>query len=262
MLDQSSYTESINTIPLSPESAKNPHQLLDHNEVRSLRGAVGQLNWLSNMTRPDISFTVSKISGHIKGATVADIIETNKMIRYVKDNPSTVSFPRLDISSTQVVAYADSSFNNLDDGGSQGGQVVFLKDKFDRSCPISWRSTRVRIVARSTLAAESLAFAYAINTASFVQHLAAEFQMTKPLTPIVGITDSRSLYDAANTSTQVSDRRLRVEISAIRDTKERGELELVWMFNANQLADVLTKKGASPRTLLEAICQGRIIPNM
>lgn len=261
MLHQSSYTESINTIPLSPESAKNPHQLLDDNEVRSLRGALGQLNWLSNMTRPDISFTVSKISGHIKGATVADIKETNKMIKYVKDTPLMVSFPPLDINSTQVVVYADSSFNNLDDGGSQGGQIVFLKDKSDRSCPISWRSTRVRRVARSTLAAESLAFADGIDTASFVQHLAAEFQMTKPNTPIVGITDSRSLYDAANTSTQVSDRRLRVEISAIRDTKEKGELEMVWTSNDNQLADVLTKKGASPRTLLQAMSQGRINPN-
>ena len=257
-LHQSSYTQSIQTIALSPETLKNVHQRLEDKEISSLRSALGQLNWLANMTRPDISYTVSKISGHIKEATVADVKEVNKIIKYAKDTPSVVSFPSLDAQSRQVVVFTDSSFNNLEDGGSQGGQVVFLKDKYNRSCPISWRSTRVRRVARSTLAAESLAFADGIDTASFVTHLAGEFQMIKPGSPIIGITDSRSLYDAANTSTQVSDRRLRVEISAIRDAKEKGELEIIWTANDNQLADVLTKKGANPHNLRQAISQGRI----
>ena len=172
-----------------------------------------------------------------------------------------MSFPSLDIPSTQVVVFTDSSFNNLDDGGSQGGQIVFLKDKFDRACPISWRSTRVRRVARSTLAAESLSFADGMDTAAFISSLAVELQMIKSDSPITGITDSRSLYDAANTSTQISDRRLRVEISAIRENKEKGELEILWTSAENQLADVLTKKGASPHNLLQAISRGRITFN-
>ena len=257
-LDQSSYVSSISTIPLSLERLKDPLQVLNKDETTSLRSALGQLNWLSNMTRPDISYSVSRISGHIKQAKIMHIKEANKLIKYVKDTPSTVSFPSLDIASTQVVVFSDSSFNNLDDGGSQGGQIVFLKDKFDKSCPISWRSTRVRRVARSTLAAESLSFADGVDTAAFVSCLSNEFQLTKAGSPVLGITDSRSLYDAANTSTQISDRRLRVEISAIRDIKERGELEIMWTSAENQLADVLTKKGASPHNLLQAVSKGRI----
>jgi len=257
-LDQSSYVSSISTIPLSPERLKDSLQILNKEETTLLRSALGQLNWLSNMTRPDISYSVSRISGHIKQANIADIKETNKLIKYIKDTPSTVAFPSLDITSTQVVVYSDSSFNNIDDGGSQGGQIVFLKDKFDRSCPIAWRSTRVRRVARSTLAAESLSFADGMDSAVFISSLAEEFQMTKPGSPVIGVTDSRSLYDAANTSTQISDRRLRVEISAIRDMKEKGELNIIWTNAENQLADVLTKKGASPHSLLQAINEGRV----
>ena len=257
-LDQSSYVNSIPTIPLTAERSKDPTQPLNHEETTSLRSALGQLNWLSNMTRPDISYTVSRVSGHVKQATIADIKEVNKLIKHVKETTSTVAFPALDIPSTQVVVFTDSSFNNLEDGGSQGGQIVFLKDKFNRVCPISWRSTRVRRVARSTLSAESLAFADGMDTAAFVSHLAEEFHMIQPGSTVIGITDSRSLYDAASTSTQISDRRLRVEISAIRETKEKGELEILWTSKDNQLADVLTKKGAPYQKLLEVISQGRV----
>ena len=259
-LDQTSYADTISTIQLPDEKLKNPQQPLDPKETSSLRSALGQLNWLANMTRPDISYTVSRVSGHIKHATVADIKEVNKLIKHVKETPSSVAFPALNIASTHVVAFTDSSFNNLDDGGSQGGQLILLEDKFNRICPISWRSTRVRRVARSTLAAESLAFADGMDTASFVSHLAEEFQMIQPQSTIVGVTDSRSLHDAANTCTQIADRRLRVEISAIREMKEKGELELLWTSNENQLADVLTKKGASAQKLLDAIRRGRTDP--
>ena len=258
ILDQSTYTSSIVPIPMTAERLKDPQQTLTKDETTSLRSALGQLNWLANMTRPDISYTVSRISGHIKNATVADIKEVNKLIKYVGDTPSSVLFPSLDIKSTQIIVYTDSSFNNLDDGGSQGGQIVFLKDKFGKSCPISWRSTRVRRIARSTLAAESLSFADGLDSATFISSLATEFQMIPPKAPIIGMTDSRSLYDATNSCTQISDRRLRVEISAIRDSKEKGDAEIIWTKAENQLADVLTKKGASPYSLLQAISTGRI----
>ena len=257
-VNQSTYTDSISVIPLDPDRLKDPQKRLNDDEVKLLRSALGQLNWIANMTRPDISFTVSKVSAHIKDAAVSHVKEINKLIKHVKDTPSSVTFLTLDIASTRVVAFTDSSFNNLDDGGSQGGQIVFLKDKFNRSCPISWRSTRVRRVARSTLAAESLAFADGMDTASFVAKIAMEFQMIKPDSSTLAITDSRSLYDAANTSTQISDRRLRVEISAIRDAKDKGEIEILWTSKDNQLADVLTKKGASPSSILEAIGRGRL----
>ena len=257
-INQSTYTDSINAIPLDQDLLKDPQKRLNDYEVKLLRSALGQLNWIANMTCPDISFTVSKVSSHIKEATVSHVKEINKLIKHVKDTPSSVTFPTLDIVSTRVVAFTDSSFNNLDDGGSQGGQIVFLKDKFNRSCPISWRSTRVRRVARSTLAAESLDFADGIDTASFVAKIAMEFQIIKPDSSTLAITDSRSLYDAANTSTQISDRRLRVEISAIRDAKDKGEIEILWTSKDNQLADVLTKKGASSSSILEAIGRGRL----
>ena len=79
----------------------------------------------------------------------------------------------------------------------------------------------------STLTAETLAFADGIDAGKFVQRLAEEFQLIKLQSRIVEVTDSRSLHDAAQTSTQIKDRRLRVEMSTIRNCVEKGEAVIV-----------------------------------
>ena len=97
----------------------------------------------------------------------------------------------------------------------------------NNSCPISWRSNRVRRVARSTLAAETLSFADGMDTAQFVSQLTEEFQVIPPESTVTMITDSQSLFDASNTSTQIRDRSLSVEMSAICESKETGEISIV-----------------------------------
>jgi len=111
---------------------------------------------------------------------------------------------------------------------------------------------------RSTLAAETLALADGIDAADWVLKLSHEFGMVKKGSSALALTDSRSLFEAALTTNQVSDRRLRVEISAIRETKEKGEIEISWISKDKQLADVLTKKGASPKILIDALSSGII----
>ena len=126
-LNQSTYIYSIPIISLNHDRLNNPQQKLNDDEVTLLRGALGRLNWVANMTRPEISFTVSKVSGHIKEATISDVKEVNKLIKQVKSSPSSITFPALDVESTRVVVYTDSSYNNLDDGGSQGGHIVLSR---------------------------------------------------------------------------------------------------------------------------------------
>ena len=56
-----------------------------------------------------------------------------------------------------------------------------------------------------------------------------------------------------HSGTKQPDHRLRVEISAIREMKERGEIDLHWINKERQIADCLTKKGASCISLLTTL---------
>ena len=253
ILDQFTYIDNLHVIPLNKEQINNPHRKVTDEERSCIRSAVGQLNWLANISCPEISFQVSMISSRIKDATVSDIKETNKLIKHVKENKNFIKFPSLHRPSTKVVMFADASFNNLSDGSSQGGYIVLLVDKDNRCCPISWKSNKVRRIARSTLAAETLAFTDGCDAANFVHQLAQEATLVPQTSTILTFTDNKSLYESANTTSLIADRRLRVELSAIREMQERGEITIQWINKEKQLADCLTKKGAPCNNIMSVL---------
>ena len=98
-----------------------------------------------------------------------------------------------------------------------------------------------------------------MDTAHYIKQWEAEVCLKSIDSPVDMYTDSRSLYDASQTTSLVSDRRLRVELSAIREKKEEGEINMNWVKGDTQLADaLLTKKGASPHRLLKVLGEGKI----
>ena len=66
-------------------------------------------------------------------------------------------------------------------------------------------------------------------------------------------TDNQSLYEAAHSTTAVEEKRLRVDIAAIRQSISRKEFTLKWIDAKHQLADALTKQGADVTKLLETL---------
>ena len=69
-------------------------------------------------------------------------------------------------------------------------------------------------------------------------------------------TDSQSLIDHLQTSHVIQDSRLRVDVARIKEMIELKECEVKWISNDKQLADPLTKAGASPSGLLEVLRGG------
>ena len=67
------------------------------------------------------------------------------------------------------------------------------------------------------------------------------------------LTDNLSAKDALNSSTVVSDKRLRVDISRLREMVSKKEVIVRWIPKEEQLADCLTKRGASSTSLLDVL---------
>ena len=165
-----------------------------------LREVIGQLNWLAGISRPDISFDVCQASTRIEDATVADVIVVNKIVRKIKNEPSHVLFPCLDLSSVHLKTYTDASLNNLPRGTSEGGTITFLCDSFNH-----WSSTKIKHVVRSTLAAETLSLVEGSETAMYLSELTSSCFHGKKM-EISSITDNKSLYDAVQSSKPVMDK--------------------------------------------------------
>ena len=255
-ISQEAYTSSLQPIMLDENTKRNKNMSLDKKHVTALRDAIGKLNWLAGMSRPEISFDVSEISSRILTSTVADILRVNKIIKFVKTNPSYITIPSLDLKTLKIVVYTDASFGNLADGGSQGGHVIFLCDSDNNASLLSWSSNRVKRTARNNLASETLAFNDGSDTGFYMSRLIEEILQIK--VPIHVLSDSQSLFEHIGTTKLASDRRMRVEISAIREMVEKGEISAHWIEKDYNASDILTKKSASPKLMMSTVQEGKL----
>ena len=253
-ISQDAYIQNLQTIQLQQiDTSDKLRQLTDH-ERTLLRKALGQLNWLANISRPEISFTVSEISSRVNSSSVSDLLSVNKAIKFVQTTQGHLTIPNLNLNAISIHVYADASFNNLAEGHSQGGQIVLLTDNSGSCSPISWASNKIKRVVKSTLAAESMSFVEGADSAYFVRQLLSQILKSQPDSyPIKGFTDSKSLFETIGTSHQIADKRLRVEISAIRQMVDNDEIKIEWVTKDQQLSDILTKKGAYPNLLMRVL---------
>ena len=103
------------------QKIERKNSLLSNEEKTSYRSAVGHLNWVAEISRPDISFSVCEASTKFKQATVADVLYVNKIIKNVKNSKNAINFPQLNLNNIKLQLFTDASFNNLPNRGSQAG---------------------------------------------------------------------------------------------------------------------------------------------
>ena len=263
-IDQSLYAEGIQYVPCN--NMKDRHRVLTENEKIPLRSAIGQLCWLANQTRPDIAYDVCQLSVRYKTAQVLDIINANKTIKKVKCNNLYLRYPVLvDTDKYILKVYSDSSFNNLPNGGSQGGFIIFLCDTKDNAAPIQWQSKRIRRVAKSTLAAECLALEDAVDTAYYLKCVLLEMLRLPPENiEIQCFIDNNSLYENIHSTTNVKEeKRLILDIALIKEMLQKKELTSVsFVESKDQLADCFTKQGASSVKLQGVISAGSLLDSL
>ena len=259
-IHQNDYADRLTPIQLSRERAMERNSQLTTSEVDLLRSKVGQLLWIAHQSRPDILFDACNLAASINNGKVQDILDANKVIRRLKSDGIPLKFQHLGDGKLSLVVFSDASLGNLPDGGSQGGHLVFLVGETGKFSLINWNSKKLRRVVRSTLAGETLAMADGIDEAIFISTLYSELTSGKPDTnmlPLVCITDCKSLYEAVKSTKLVTEKRLRIEISGIKELIDSRQVKkFLWSESKKQLADCLTKKGASPLMLMKILEEG------
>ena len=68
------------------------------------------------------------------------------------------------LEQCSIICFSDDSFANLKGNSSQGGFIIFLYRNEKLFSPITWKSFKIRIVVKSTLAAEIPALEQALET--------------------------------------------------------------------------------------------------
>ena len=58
----------------------NKSDPLNENELKSYQTLIGQLSWIANQSRPDITFAICELSRAIKNATINHLIQVKKVL--------------------------------------------------------------------------------------------------------------------------------------------------------------------------------------
>lgn len=227
-LSQGSYSKKLSKLPKGS----------DYNGFRSIRA---KLLWLCN-SPPDIVCATSMITQVTEGSFSDESMKkANKIISHIQTSPNKgLLQKKLDFSSISIFVYKDSSFGNNDDLSSQLGYIITLQDKFGNAAIIDYASKKCRRVTRSFLAGEVMAF-----TAGFDAAFIIKYDLSRILNrrlSLYMITDSRGLFDMITRNSYSAEKRLMIDLAALRESYRRREIDsIAHIQGKSNPADALTK---------------------
>ena len=236
-----------------PEVANNKHADLSPTEYSEFRSLVGGINWAVCGTRPDLAYDVVEYSSKFKHATQADMFMCAKSAKRCKQQVINI-FPSLGhFQKWKLISYSDASYANLPDKtNSTLGYIIWLVGDYNICCPLSWRANKIKRICRSTLAAEKMALVEGLEECQYLRALLYELQIFITENYISCYVDNMSLCDAVYSMKLVDDKRLRIDITSMREMMKNGDIkQICWCPADQQLANRLTKWGASVKELLD-----------
>ena len=265
VIDVTDNTNKIHYIEV--KSIRKHSDPIDRGEERQLRSVVGSLSWISRQARPDILYRVSKLQSSIKGATVATLHEANKVLEIaLKGKTLKLRYRNgpFDFENLGVLTASDASFAGESKDRSQQGRIHFLAPANQLTDPQAETYALQSAQESGDRIRAALAELYGNGSKGADWDLRARMRI-----PHICLTDCRSLSDHLNTDTpsRVQDKRLQIELSALRqpvftDIGERsckaypcGGDRVDWIDTATQAADCLTKS-MKPDFIIKVIDSG------
>ena len=175
-VDQEQYVKDISPISIGKGRRQQSEESVSEDERQSLRAVIGSLQYASTNTRPDLGSRLGWLQSQINKAKVSTLLDANRVLHEAKE-PANIKLiiHHIPIDDIRFAAFSDASFASEKCHDSHQGMIIMAAHKRigeNRSSvinPIVWHSRKIQKVAVSTLSAEAMALAGAVDSLSWVR---------------------------------------------------------------------------------------------
>jgi hypothetical protein len=203
-------------------------------DAKQFRSIVGALQYVT-LTRPDLSFSINKLSQFMHQPTATHLQQLKRTLRYLK-NTLNHGLQLIKPQHLKLAAFSDADWGgNLDDRTSTSAYIIYLGGN-----PISWMSKRQRTVARSSTEAEYRSVAHTAAEVRWLSNLLGELGINIP-TPTLLCDNIGATYLCANPVFHSRMKHIALDYHFVRQLVQSGKLKVSHISTKEQLADILTK---------------------
>jgi hypothetical protein len=206
-------------------------------DVVEYRSLVGSLRYLVH-TRSDLTFAVSYVSRYMKRPHEEHLCAVRHILRFVAGTSNLgIFYPRKSEDEGELMGFTDSDLaRDMDERKNTSGVLFFL----GRS-PVSWQSTKQRIVAQSSCEAEYIAAAAGACQAVWLARLLSEIRDMEVRVPILRIDNKSAISLIKNPVLHDRSKHIDVRFHVLREYENTGQIKVEFIRIEDQLGDILTK---------------------
>ncbi|KAH9754624.1 retrovirus-related pol polyprotein from transposon RE1 [Citrus sinensis] len=203
--------------------------------VTLYRSTIGALQY-ATLTRPEIAFSVNKLSQFLSSPTVNHWQACKRVLRYLKGTVD-LGLQFYNHGSIQIDCFSDADWaGDRDDRRSVAGYCVYMGPNL-----VSWCSKKQVVVSRSSAESEYRALAMAAAEVLWIRSLLAEIGLALSSIPIIWCDNQSAAALASNPKFHSRTKHIELDVHFVREKVAAQCLKVQYISSSEQTADILTK---------------------
>ena len=220
--------------PIEPMSVPNNDGVKLPNP-KLFQALLGSINYLTNSTRPDLSFAANQMSRFNQTPTFTNLKQLKRILRFLKYVPKKYLIFRKASLDLRIEAFVDSEHGEHENGKSVFGYIILMNGS-----PVLYKTKQQDSTSLSSTESEFKSFTDVAKKILYLKNL-LEF-MEIEVSDWKLYNDNQSAIKMAYSSTSVKrTKHIKLKYFYIRECLENDEFKLLYVPTDENLADGFTK---------------------